>query len=537
MKNKVLVFCALVIFMVNLAGCNMPLPTCPTDSLQEVTLLSPAQVSIIDTLSPTLEWSYSSTECAPEGYAITMWEGPVMNNNIGGGTGNPNTQWAPGSSLEPGKQYRWNVAPINGTTLGPVSDTFIFFTGPICSDASLVPPTMLEPADGAIFNATTDLLWWDYTAGCTPTGYQLDVATDSSFASGLYPSGIIDIPLTRALLGDPPLVECETYYWRVAARNGATVGPFSPTRSFVADTTGTCGGGGGTPPGSASISGIVWHDICAIPDGPLPDPLSAGCVEDGAGSARANGIREEGEPGIAGVQVDLYYGGCDIGGTIDASVLTDADGRYIFDGLTSFGEFCIAVNPTVSPNDSILLPGQWTYPDLVTPEGVAYQSFGGIESDVHVDIIDFGWDYQFLPAFNDPTPTPVVGVNVTNIPTFVDDSGFNTPLPQFIFEKNAFCRKGPGLNFSDLTAIPSGDTVEVRGMSADTQWYFIFWSKFKAECWVASSTGNLIGDIANIPVLASPPTPVPSVVPSAVPNNNNNNNPTPVPTQTQVIKP
>lgn len=538
MKNRFLVLCVLVLVMGNLVGCTIPLPTCPTDSLQEVTLLSPAQVSIVDTLEPTLEWSYPSAECAPAGYAITMWEGPVMVDNLGGGTGNPSTAWGPGSPLEPGKQYRWNVAPINGTTLGPVSDTFIFFTGPVCTDASLVPPTMLEPADGASFNETTDLLWWDYTAGCTPTGYQVDVGTDSSFASGLYPSGIVDIPLTRVLLGDPPLVECETYYWRVAARNGATVGPFSPTRSFVADTTGACsgGGGGGTPPDSASISGIIWHDVCALPDGPLPDPLSAGCVEDGSGSARANGIREEGEPGIAGVQVDLYYGGCDIGGAIDASVLTDADGRYLFDGLTSFGEFCVAVNPTVSPNDSILIPGEWTYPDSVTPDGVAYHTFGGIESGVHVDIIDFGWDYQFLPAFNDPTPTPVVGVNVTNIPTFVDDSGFNTPLPQFELTKNAFCRKGPGLNFSDLTAIPSGDVVEVRGVSADTQWYFIFWSKFKAECWVAISTGNLIGEVSNIPVLTSPPTPVPSAVPSTN-NNNNNNNPTPVPTQTQVIKP
>ncbi|MEN9564789.1 MAG: hypothetical protein RIR73_3033 [Chloroflexota bacterium] len=544
MKNKVLVLCGLVLVMVNLIGCNMPLPTCPTDGLQEVTLLSPAQVSVIDTLSPTLEWSYPSSECAPAGYAITMWEGPVMTTNLGGGTGNPNTQWAPGSSLEPGKQYRWNVAPINGTTLGPVSDTFIFFTGPVCTDASLVPPTMLEPADGAIFNPTTDLLWWDYTAGCTPTGYQLDVATDSSFTSGLYPSGVIDIPLTRAVLGDPPLVECETYYWRVAARNGATVGPFSPTRSFIADTTGACSGGGGTPPGSASIGGIVWHDICAIPDGPLPDPLSAGCVEDGTGSARANGIREEGEPGIAGVQVDLYYGKCNWPDPSDASAITDANGHYLFDGLTSFGSYCVAINPA-PPNDSVLIPGEWTFPDTVTDEsfgygegfiGVAYQSFGGVEADVNIDIIDFGWDYQFLPAFNDPTPTPVAGNLTPNIPDFVDDSGFNTPFPQFIFEKNAFCRKGPGLNFSDLTAIPAGDTVEVRGVSADTQWYFIFWDKFKAECWVATSTGNLIGDIANIPVLASPPTPVPSAVPPTNNNNNNGNNntPTPVPSVTPV---
>lgn len=510
MKNR-FVFIALVFAMfVSLTSCTMPLPTCPTDTLQQVTLVSPPQVSVVDSLNPSLEWTYPSTECAPEGYAITLWEGPVLVTNIGGGTGNPSTIWGPGSPLQPGKQYRWTVAPINGTTLGPVSNTGIFFTGPVCTDAGLIPPTMLQPADGAIFNQTTDLLWWDYTAGCTPTGYQADVATDPTFASGLLAPGPIDIPLTRLSLGDP-LVECQTYYWRVAARNGATVGPYSPTRSFVADTTGTCSGGEGGMPASASISGIVWHDVCALPDGPLPDPLSVGCVADGAGSARANGIREEGEPGIAGVQVDLYYGSCDIGGTIDASVLTDSNGRYIFDGLTAFGDFCIAVNPTTPPNDSILIPGAWTYPDTVNPAGVAYHSFGGIFSDVHVDIIDFGWDYQLLPVFGDPTPTPVAAI--LDLPTVVDDSNFNTPFVQFMFDKNAFCRKGPGIVYSDVTAIPAGDTVDIQGVSPDNEWYFIFWSKFNASCWVAISTGHVLGDLPTLPIFTPVPTPVPTTIP------------------------
>ena len=520
MIKKFAVLFLLLIVMVNLTGCNLPLPTCPTESLQEVTLLSPAQVSIIDTLEPTLEWSYPSSECAPAGYAITMWEGPVMTDNLGGGTGNPTTKWGPGLPLEPGKQYRWNVAPINGTTLGPVSDTFIFFTGPVCTDASLVPPTMLEPADGAIFNETTDLLWWDYAAGCTPTGYQVDVATDSSFTSGIYPPGITDIPLTRVMLGDPPLVECETYYWRVAARNGATVGPFSPTRSFVADTTGACSEGGGIPPASASIGGTVWHDLCVTPDGPAPAPLSAGCEDAGGGAIRANGIHEPDEPGIAGVQVDLYFGDCDFAGTSDASVLTDANGQYIFDDLTSFGNYCVAVNPGISPNDSILIPGEWTYPDLTTPDGVAYHTFGGIEADVHVDIIDFGWDYQFLPVAGEPTIVPSI------VPSLVASSG----LPEFIFDKNAFCRKGPGVNYSDVTAIPAGDTVSIRGISSDKLWYHIFWAKFNVNCWVAGSTGHVVGDIQNIPVMTPPPT----VVPSAVPPTKVNNDPTPVPTLTPV---
>lgn len=508
----------LFVLMIALTGCTLPLPTCSTDSLQEVTLTSPAQVSVVDTLNPTLEWSYPSTECAPAGYAITMWEGPVMTTNIGGGTGNPSTSWGPGSPLQPGKQYRWNVAPINGTTLGPVSDTFIFFTGPVCSDTMLAAPTLVEPADGAIFNESTDLLWWDYTAGCTPEGYQVDVSTDPTFATNL--GDAADIPLTRMMLAGP-LTDCQTYYWRVAAKNDPVVGPFSPTRTFVRDLTGSCGGPGGSPPASASIGGIVWHDLCITPAGPAPDPLSAGCVDAGSGVIRANGIREPGEPGIAGVQVDLHFGGCATPSV--ASVITDSNGQYLFDGILAFGSYCVAIRPLNPPNDSILIPGEWTYPPSVS--GADAFANAMVDTGTVLANVDFGWDYQFLPVAGEPTIVP------SAVPSAVSSA---SDKPQFEFTKNAFCRKGPGLSFSDLTAIPAGDIVEVRGVSADTQWYFVFWSKFKAECWVAISTGKLIGDAFSIPVLASPPTPVPSVVPSAVPSNNNNNPPTPVPTMTPV---
>jgi hypothetical protein len=89
MKNKFIFIILLLATFVNLTGCSLPLPTCPTESLQQVTLVSPAQTSVVDSLNPTLEWTYPSTECAPEGYAITLWEGSVLVTNIGGGTGKP----------------------------------------------------------------------------------------------------------------------------------------------------------------------------------------------------------------------------------------------------------------------------------------------------------------------------------------------------------------------------------------------------------------------------------------------------------------
>ena len=144
-------------------------------------------------------------------------------------------------------------------------------------------------------------------------------------------------------------------------------------------------------PASSSISGIVWHDLCALPTlGGLPSPLPAGCVPSGD-TAEANSLREPGEPGIPGIQVNLHQGGCDT--AVMANRLTDQNGYYSFEPISETGAFCITVNPLAPPNDSILIPGGWTYPSkgassaqtiVQLSAGTAYQ-------------VDFGWDFKFLP--------------------------------------------------------------------------------------------------------------------------------------------
>lgn len=489
MKKKITVISLIIATLFILGGCNVPLPTCPTGDLQAVTLTSPVNWSTVASLSPTLQWSYPSSECSPEGYAITLQTGPFFTDSLGGGTGNPSTSWGPGMPLESGKEYAWKVAPINGTTLGPLSSTFYFFTGPTCATDSLVAPVLLEPADGASFNDAFDSLIWDYPEECSPEGYRVDLSVDPTFADTSL-SGGTGNPSTRWGPGSP-LVDCETYYWRIAPINGTTLGPFSMSRSFVKDVTGLCGGPGGSPPASASISGIVWHDLCAVPDGPLPVELPVGCVDAGDGSLRANGIREPGEPGIAGVQVDLHWGGCATASV--ASSITDASGQYLFDGILAFGSYCLAVRALNPPNDSILIPGGWTFPFGT----IGADAFANAMVDTGTILVDkdFGWDYQFLPV-----APAAAGPSI------------------FTLNKNAFCRIGPGVNYRDVTAIPFGDIVDVLGVSPDGEWFYIFWNKFKTNCWVAKSTGQLNGELQTIAVLTPPPTPVPTTVPpTAVP--------------------
>jgi len=480
-------FLLVLILALGLPGCNMPLPTCPTAGLQAVTLTDPPMWGMVASLTPTLSWTYPDATCTPEGYAITLRTGPLFTDDLSGGTGNPFTSWSPGAPLEPGKEYEWGVAPINGTTLGPFEGFHYFFTGPTCATAALVAPVLLQPLDGAHFDETNESLIWDYPLDCAPQGYRIDLSPDAAFADTSL-SGGTGTPSTRWGPGGP-LTDCQVYYWRVAAINDTTLGPFSPSRSFVRDATGACS----AMPASASIAGIVWNDECVVPDGPLPIPLPAGCVSNGTGSAHGDGIRQPGEPGIPGVQVELHWGGCATAPV--ATLLTDAAGHYQFDGLLAFGSYCLAVRSLDPVNLPILIPGEWTFP--IGTVGADAFANAIVDSGTSLTDKDFGWDYQF-GALPGGTPTPVAAAG-----------------PVFVLDKNAFCRVGPGTVYVDATAIPLGETVDVLGRNEDNGlWFYVLWKKFNAKCWVSSSTGHLIGNLSSIPLLIAPPSPTPTPVPA-----------------------
>src|SRR5689334_14263282 len=77
---------------------------------------------------------------------------------------------------------------------------------------------------------------------------------------------------------------------------------------------------------NGTITGTVWHDLCAVPDGPAPNPLPAGCVTSSGGGLIANGILEAGEPGIGGVSVSLHKTSC--ADAVTATAITDGNGQY-----------------------------------------------------------------------------------------------------------------------------------------------------------------------------------------------------------------
>lgn len=147
----------------------------------------------------------------------------------------------------------------------------------------------------------------------------------------------------------------------------------------------------GIPLDAGLIGGRVWHDVCSIAggEGGAPAQPSAGCVPEDGGY-RANGIPETGEPGLEGVLVTLGAGVCP--STRLAAAITGSDGTYVFNDLYA-GTYCVTIDPLAEPNASLLLPGGWTAPA---------RDQGSMEVTLNPGMqrldVDFGWDYQFLPA-------------------------------------------------------------------------------------------------------------------------------------------
>jgi hypothetical protein len=155
-------------------------------------------------------------------------------------------------------------------------------------------------------------------------------------------------------------------------------------------------------PGTASISGFVWHDLCAVAGGKGGIPLtpSAGCILTEDGVYRVNGQPELDEPGIGGVLIQLGSGACPASGLEIAT--TDTSGMYTFSRLKA-GTYCVSVDVS-GPRNASLLPGNWTSPLLGVDGNVTGRTIVLLEGERRPGV-SFGWDYQFLPE-PEPVPTP-----------------------------------------------------------------------------------------------------------------------------------
>jgi hypothetical protein len=116
--------------------------------------------------------------------------------------------------------YYWRVRARNTDGPGAYSGTWGFST-------LLAAPLQLSPANGSTGQPTTLTMRWNKVT--TATAYHLQLATDSTFQSGLVKNDSTITDSTRTVGG---LTNATRYFWRVRARNAGGGGAFSPAWSL-----------------------------------------------------------------------------------------------------------------------------------------------------------------------------------------------------------------------------------------------------------------------------------------------------------------
>lgn len=189
--------------------------------------------------------------------------------------------------------------------------------------------------------------------------------------------------------------------------------------SFTLDVDNVLESGDTTGAGSATdespgISGMVWHDLCSQTGSAVGDGTPAdGCVPSAAGDTlQANGVLDDGEPGIPGVNVRLLAGDCTSAVEGDELVATtDESGSYRFENVTP-DTYCVFLDTADEDNVAILEEGILTFP---LSNGVGTNSVTvTLEENSALADIDFGYDFQFLPV-------PEVAQDCTNSFQFILD--------------------------------------------------------------------------------------------------------------------
>jgi hypothetical protein len=222
-----------------LMSCSPATPCAPA-ALGAPGNLSPANKAIAP-LTPSLHWEYPSsapspypypagaTGCSFTGYQVHLVSSVDLTIEHGGTVGASTTSFAPGTPLQPATLYFWEVRVLTVGGTGPWSGWRAFYTGPVCETSSLAAPILYSPS-GVIHDVWPTLNWAYPGSSCLPQGYRIDLSTSASFADTSLSGGTGNPSTSWAPAHE--LNTCTDYYWRVAAINDITLGPFSSTNSF-----------------------------------------------------------------------------------------------------------------------------------------------------------------------------------------------------------------------------------------------------------------------------------------------------------------
>jgi hypothetical protein len=479
-------------------------PLCDENALVAPHLVRPADSEQVDpretleTESPTLVWDYPD-ECLPDMYQIIVTKNPsaALPLTIDHYTESPTTRWQIDRDLEENTEYYWHVRAIRGNSVSLFSEVRSFVTSEI------------DPDMPGVING---LVWDDMCANPFPRDdYPQDndppygcvrvngnIIADGNI--GINESGISGItvrvspgecpPEEGAVASSGPTDEDGRYYY--FAPQGTYCVYIDPLEEA---NSGILGSGIFTSPVQY---GPAEQTVTIDKAGRIIDSINFGwdyrfdanaertSISGRIGvDANSNGSLEHDEPGIRDLEVWLSKGQCDpewSNKNPGVDLTTRADIAGVFGALSAEvdaadwasldpGWYCVVIDPNDREYDFILDRGYWTFPiqEDELPAQTVYLEQGEEE------LVEFGWHYP----------------------------------PYFIPDTSAHCRSGYSTVYETLSFVDAGIHYWLIGRNSTNTWW-----KTESQCWVSDSTGHMIGDPEDLPILNVPaPTATPRNIP------------------------
>lgn len=251
-------------------------------------LIEPDDGEVLESVLAELFFQVPDGGCLPQGYFADLQTDPDFEGeSLIGELGVPANSALTGE-LEDCTSYYWRIAAVFDGERGPFSEIRSFQTraSETCPDAALTRPTppplvrfcapedliapeLVAPGNHAyvgeepLDSSYPGMLQWTYTGTCLPEGYRVELSKDIDFAqswaaetSGGETSWPPDLPIQSL---DPG----SEYWWRVAAKSGGEIGPYSSPRAFF------------TAPWCAAASEMVAPQLVSPEDGATLNSLMA----------------------------------------------------------------------------------------------------------------------------------------------------------------------------------------------------------------------------------------------------------------------
>ncbi|MEI6520062.1 MAG: C10 family peptidase, partial [bacterium] len=178
-------------------------------------LTSPANGAVGIALNTALIWQAITN-------AVSYTLEYATNNNFINPTVVTGTNLSASVTLNSNTRYYWRVLATDGN--GIDSDWSQAYFTTISQKVQLTAPTLTAPANNAINIPISANFTWSTISNAL--AYDIDISTNSNFTTKASYSTVLT-SLSAVL------AENTTYFWRVRAKQGSTLGPWSTTSSFT----------------------------------------------------------------------------------------------------------------------------------------------------------------------------------------------------------------------------------------------------------------------------------------------------------------